>query len=259
MKAQLSTEEKMQSWSAWEDALFFVTDLEAEGADPEKHSMIALATVAVDVNKNVYGKFRVAIKQRQGTTMEKRCWDEFWSKNEEMYNRLTDKKIQQDPQVAIHGYAAFLTSVFRRSKKEVAFLASDCLPFESKFVSYYLDMYAKDSWQSPLQNWGLDAYSLIAGIHRSERYEAWRYVEKEGVFVDQGKKITHDPLDDAWSQAGWIVDHIRASFSMPQVKFDPQHFLDEKDVNLLMVNPDFGYENSDEEEMTDSQGGDDDN
>lgn len=205
--------------------VYIVVDVESNGASVKKNSMFSIGCVAIEVvTKRVIGGFHFNVKELDGTTIETKCWNEFWSKNQKIYDSLHVNQI--DESFAAHKIAEFVSKLKAAGKN--VFFASDCASYDWKWFDTCLLNHIDSN---PLGYTGMDIYSFAAGVFKEPRRSVWKTIKSlKGVTVNIDN-IAHDhnPFNDALSQACLLVDIMRVNESLPvaYVQYGGQYALND--------------------------------
>jgi hypothetical protein len=205
--------------------VYIVVDVESDGCSPKYNSAFAYGGVAIRAaDKKVLGRFAYNVKPREGTKPETRCWEEFWSKNRQMWDFLHNDSITEDE-------AALKMREFVKhfSEYKVEFV-TDCSVYDFKWVDNLLvtsngsnDGKTVEVNSNPFGYTALDIYSLAAGALKVPRYKVWKVIEtmkKMNVLDTDGIDHDHDPFNDALQEACLIVDLERLNFGASPLKLD---------------------------------------
>lgn len=117
--------------------LLIAVDIETSGCQFSKHGILAIGFCIGDLN-NIHNnnKYRINFALDENIVFEKRCMDEFWSKN---MNKLEElKKDQYSPKQGIQKFIDYIDN-FEKTF-ELIFI-SDNPTFDFGFINYYLDKY----------------------------------------------------------------------------------------------------------------------
>lgn len=199
----------------YENVVYIVVDVESNGSSVKKNSMFALGCVAIEVvNKNVLGGFAFNVRELPNTSIELRCWNEFWSKENDMYDFL--HKEQLDEKKVVSHIVDFINKI-KDMGKQIMF-ASDCSVYDWKWfdtaVLNHVDA-------NPLGYTALDIYSYAAGMFKEPRHSVWKTIKNlKGTVLNVDDDIVHDhnPFNDALSEACLLVDLIRLNEQQPVLK-----------------------------------------
>lgn len=221
-------------WNNWKNDLLVAVHVLTTGPHPRSNSMVAIGAVAVNVNKQVFGKFRAGIKERKGTKRDSRTMGEFWHSRPHTAARfLANESDLLEPEDAMTAFSLFLNNVVKASEKKNFFLVSDNLWFENTFIDFYAKTYTPEGFQLPY--YAMDALSYLSGLYAIPRHLVRKKIRASHIFVNQHLDDEGDPLHQAWYKAGWVVDHIRAAHGMPQELFSWGDMAGEDELNLCYV------------------------
>jgi len=143
-------------------------DIEARGQGPKRHGIMAIGVCVGSANEEkVLEKTRYDIKALPDQTMEKRCWDQFWSKHQDIFDTITADA--QDAKTQIVAFRALLDKWHKNS--DSVYIVSDNPGFDFGMINYYLDYFAL-----PTLNYGHDGNYI--NTHDADSYG--RGVMKQG-------------------------------------------------------------------------------
>ena len=190
------------------EGTYVVVDIEADGPDPHRNSMLCLAAAAVSAaTLREVGAFTVNLAPREGRTTNPKTLAWFAEDAPEAWAAIT-----RDPVPAGEAMARFVAFVESLPGPRI-FVAHPVI-FDGSWVDHYLELYTDVRLfglavhrTSLFQRTGLDLPSLIMGVtgrpfdacHRGRIPEEW--------FGDVPH--THDALDDARGYAS-VLAHVLA-------------------------------------------------
>lgn len=198
-------------------ATYFVTDLEMDGLDPNRNSMISLASVAINVEKGVLDQFVANVRPRAGKQPDARTMA-WWAGFPEAYAAST--KDAADPRDVMNAFADWVET-FPGPR---AFAARPLL-----FDGLWMDMYLREFTETSIlanpslprkifDGAGLDIPSFLGGMF------GWAYEDCAKVdFPDDwlgGVQHTHRAIDDAMGYAHLLLKALRLSVAQPRKNED---------------------------------------
>ena len=97
--------------SAREQAIFFVTDIEADGPSPAQHSMLSFATVACTQQDGIIDSFEAVMVPRKDRTQDSFTMD-WWKTQPEAYKAATSdarnaKTVMEEYADWVDGFAGY--------------------------------------------------------------------------------------------------------------------------------------------------------
>lgn len=214
----------------YKDVVYIVIDVESNGSSVKKNSMFALGGVAMEVTtKSVLGGFAYNVEETSGTEMEPRCWDEFWSKNKQMYDHLHEEQTTEKNMVL--QLVEFVKKI-ENMGKQIMF-ASDCSVYDWKWVDTAI---LNHESINPLGYTAMDIYSYAAGMFKEPRHSVWKTIEKLRGSTLHVDSVNHDhnPFNDALSEACLLVDLIRLNEHQPIAKLE--NYAIERPLNSYFIN-----------------------
>jgi hypothetical protein len=115
--------------------LYASFDIEADGSSPAQNSMLSFGLVLFDSTGKEIDKLQINLKPRVGAEQEKRCMDEFWAKNPEVWKFVqTDA---QEPQEFGTRVAALLV---KYKDHRVTWVANPAA-YDWQWVKFYYELY----------------------------------------------------------------------------------------------------------------------
>lgn len=162
-------------------------DIEADGKIPGRNSMLSLGAVAFDLDRNVYGKFSVNLKELEGAAPDEdtAAW---WKTQPEAWKACRENIVE--PSVAMHMWLDWL-----RKFDKPTFVGYPAT-YDFMFAYWYL---VKFTDTSPFSFSGLDIKTYAAAVlDMPYRQATKRNYPKEWFGTE---KHNHVAVDDAYEQA----------------------------------------------------------
>ena len=170
--------------------IFVVVDIETDGPAVGMHSMLSLAAVATDAEKQI-GQFYRKLSPLENAKQDPETML-FWSKNPEAW-----KEVTTDAQPIQTVMTDFCTWVTHLGKEEPIFVSSP-IGLDYTFVSWYLYRFAPTnpfiSNKNALRT--LDIRSYIAGLYGFS-YDNSSRLKWPAKLMEGMPEHTHDALEDA--------------------------------------------------------------
>ncbi|WP_166143619.1 DNA polymerase III subunit epsilon [Methylosinus sp. RM1] len=193
--------------------IYFVTDVELDGPDPSRNSMISFASAALDADSGVVGTFEVNVAPLAGRSPDPHtaAW---WATQPLAYEAST-----RDPRAAEEAMIAFADWV--ESFAAVRVFASRPLMLDGVWIDEYLRRFAgarvfSAPWEGRqlFHGAGLDIGSLLIGLF------GWSYAQAHDVSFPKdwlgGHAHTHRAIDDALGYANVLHCALRVSAAQPK-------------------------------------------
>ena len=193
---------------------YFVTDIEADGPDPAKNSMLSFATVACSEERGIIDSFEAVLRPRtdRATHAETMVW---WKTEPEAFEAATT-----DPRAASTVMNEFADWVETYPAPRI-FAASPVL-FDGGWIDEYLKTYVATrifngpfKWRRLFDGNGLDIPSFLGGLFGwpAERFDEMIHQAPDSW---RGKiKHTHRAIDDATGYANILVNALRMNAARP--------------------------------------------
>jgi hypothetical protein len=198
---------------------FVVTDIEADGPNPRRSSMLSFASVACDIEGRVLGEFEAVLKPRADRTADETTMA-WWATQPEAWKAATDGA--EAPEVVMPRYADWVESLpgFR-------VFAAAPMVFDALWIDEYLDTFAQTrvlggpfKTRQIFRGGGICLYTMAVAL-RGAPYLKWGMqrvpAEWYGNIVH-----THRAIDDARGFANVLaklfelsgrLDYVEASES----------------------------------------------
>lgn len=203
----------MNRIEAPERTIYFVTDIEADGPDPSRHSMISFASVALDEERGIIGQFSVNVAPRSDRVRDPHTM-KWWATQPLAYEAST--KHPRDACEATNDFADWVEGF---SGWRV--FAARPLLFDGGWIDEYLETYAGSRvFGGPFEGrhvftgGGLDIGSLLIGLF------GWSYAQAHDVDFPSdwlgGHEHTHRAIDDALGYANVLHRALRISAAQPE-------------------------------------------
>jgi len=172
---------------------FIVTDIEADGPDPGRHSMLSFASVAVDATGRAFAEFSVVLRPlpdlaRDADTM---AW---WARQPQAWAAATRDAI--DPAEAMRSWAAWVAGL-----PDVPVFVGHPVTFDGAWIDWYLQKFiGRRLFERPRQpglsaGAGLDLSTMVMAVH------GWDYRQCNSAHYPEawfgGHHHSHCALDDA--------------------------------------------------------------
>jgi DNA polymerase III alpha subunit (gram-positive type) len=180
--------------------VFLAVDIEADGPQPGKNSMLSLAAVATDQTHNLGEFYRklspIPDGKQNSQTM---VW---WSKNPESYQEATSD--QESPEIVIKDFVKWCQQF------DSPIFVSHPATYDFTIVSWYLEQYyGKNIFQTTSMMNALDLPSYSAGkfdldLAKSYRSQLPDYLRKGMA------EHTHRAIDDARGLAAMLRNILSA-------------------------------------------------
>ena len=195
-------------------ATYFVTDIEADGPDPAKNSMLSFATVACSQEHGVIDCFEAVLHPRadRHTHAETMAW---WKTQPMAFKAAT-----ADPGAPSAVMNEFANWVEKHSAPRI-FAASPVL-FDGGWIDEYLKTYVTTrifngpfKWRRLFDGNGLDIPSYLGGLFGwpAERFDEMVHQAPDSW---RGKiKHTHRAIDDATGYANILLHALRMNSARP--------------------------------------------
>ncbi len=198
---------------------FGAVDIESTGQHLTRNAMIAFGFSIQDGEEKELDTFVAYLSVPEGREWEKRCVDEFWSKEQDTLAYITER--MKDPKEEMERFATWLDEMDTKYKGDLVVL-SDNGGYDYAWIDEYLSAFTKRpsiyyrlkgvDAESGEKNYGFrrtwDTNSMYHGALtelRPTEYIQWS-LEKELGNKQDTYKHDHNPLNDARCIA---LDYIR--------------------------------------------------
>lgn len=199
--------------AAQEQTVYFVTDVELDGPDPSRNSMISFASVALEPERGVLGTFEVNIAPRRGHASDPRTMA-WWATQPLAYAAST--REPRDPSDAMGEFAGWVESF-----PGTRVFASRPLMLDGMWIDEYLRSFVGSRvfgapWEGRrlFHGAGLDIGSFLCGLF------GWSYADAHDVDFPSdwlgGHEHTHRAIDDALGYANVFHRALRISAAQPE-------------------------------------------
>ncbi|MGR6432330.1 3'-5' exoribonuclease domain-containing protein [Rhizobium sp. PAMB 3174] len=196
---------------------YFVTDIETDGPDCAKHSMLSFATVVVRQDGTICGEFEAAMTSRADRTTDPRTMD-WWATQPEAWEAATSNA--EAPEKVMTKYADWIESF----EGKRAFAARP-LMFDGIWIDRYLRDFA-GCFVLDVAHWGrclfnespLDIGTFMAGVFGRVNMLAGNHATPEDWLGDH--KHTHRAIDDARGYASVLQRLLRLASQRPRLLDD---------------------------------------
>jgi hypothetical protein len=148
-------------------------DIEARGMGMFQHGIMSIGVcVGSAIEDRVLEKRRFDMRPLDGQSLEPRCWEEFWCKNQKQYAALTANA--KDAMEQIVAFRNFIN--YWDDSAPSTYLVCDNPAFDFAFINYYLDRamlpalsYTMDAQYRPLH----DSDSYGRGVLKKPASDQW--------------------------------------------------------------------------------------
>ena len=188
--------------------VYFVTDIEADGPDPSRNSMLSFASVAVRRESGVLGSFERTLQPRADRSPDEDTL-KWWRSQPEAYRAATADAVT--PDAAMTAFADWVGS-FPRPR---AFAARPLL-FDGMWMDEYLKTFARTrifggpfKGRQIFDEAGVDIPSLMGGMFGWD-YRDWSKSDFPSDWLG-GREHTHRAIDDALGYAHLLLKLLRIS------------------------------------------------
>jgi len=131
-------------------AHYFVTDIETDGPDPARHSMLSFASVVLREDGEICGEFEATLLPRSDRTTDERTM-KWWATQPEAWAASTDGA--KDPATVMRRYAEWVESF-----PGLRAFAARPLAFDGDWIDVYLRTFA-DTFILDVSYWGRCIFS----------------------------------------------------------------------------------------------------
>jgi len=178
--------------------IWFSTDVETNGGDVERNSMLSFATIAC-VYTPADGKYtEVGTFSRQLQLVPGRVENEdtmkFWAENKEAY--AAARKHPEDPAKVMKEYAAWCTALMKKYNAKACVSIAYPAAFDMSWILAYMQKYNKS--YEPLWFRCYDIRTYAASVLKQPLDLMKKNKQPLKRFVSG--HLTHDPIDDARQQ-----------------------------------------------------------
>ena len=194
--------------------IYFVTDVELDGPDPSRNSMISFASAALDADSGVVGTFEVNIAPLAGRSPDPHtaAW---WATQPLAYEAST-----RDPRAAEEAMIAFADWVESFAGVRVfAFTPTDARWRLDRRISAPLRRRARRSAPPGKAGGCSMAPASISAAYSSASF-GWSYAQAHDVAFPAdwlgGHEHTHRAIDDALGYANVLHRALRVSAAQPK-------------------------------------------
>lgn len=181
---------------------YFVTDIESDGPDPARNSMLAFATVAVRLEDGIVDRFEAVLSPRPDRVQDPRTMA-WWATEPEAHALAT--RDPRDPATVTADFVAWI----ERFPRPRAFAARPLL-FDGRWIDEYLRTYAGQPLVAPpwdeaplFSGAGIDIASVMAGVLG----RPWREALPAGWLGDVPH--SHAAIDDALGYAHLLLKFLK--------------------------------------------------
>jgi hypothetical protein len=196
---------------------YFVTDIETNGPDPLRHSMLSFACVAMRSDGNMCGEFESVLVPREDRGVDERTMA-WWETQPEAWKAATAEP--QDPTDVMKRFVAWVESF----DGQRAFAARP-LMFDGLWIDHYLRTFA-DRFLLDVPYWGqcvfnagpLDIGTYVLGVFGKTRPQTGA-----DKFPDEWLGYhphTHKAIDDARGYASLLSKLFEVARSLPEHPLD---------------------------------------
>lgn len=196
------------------EAIFIVTDIEADGPTPLHHSMLSFASVAIEADGTRHGEFEAVLKPRPDRTTHEMTM-EWWASQPEAWKAATTGA--EEPSVVMPRFADWVESL----PGHKVFAAAPMM-FDGLWMDHYLDEFAGTRVLSGpfkgrqiFRGGGVCLYTM-AGTLRGAPYTDWGMSKLPAEFYGHIPH-THKAIDDARGFANVLVELMKISRELPPI------------------------------------------
>ena len=200
---------------------FFSIDIETTGQFLTKNAMIAFGCSIMNENNEEVESFIGFMKVPENRDWEKRCFDEFWSKESEALNYIRDRA--EEPKKVMNSFVQWMDKIDLKYGNDLIVL-SDNGGYDFAWIDTYLSEYTdrhsiyyrlkeikiiKDQYENSIvyfnrtekiygfrRTWDTNSMYMGVLIERTGKYEEWKLENKVGN-QNEIWKNDHNPLNDA--------------------------------------------------------------
>lgn len=191
-------------------AIFFVTDIEADGPSPAEHSMMSFATVACTQQAGIIDSFEAVVAPRKDRAQDSFTMD-WWKTQPEAYKAATDnprdaKAVMEDFADWVDGFAGY------------RIFASSPLLLDAGWIDEYLRTFVGTrifrgpfKFRRVFDGSGLDIPTYFAGLFGWPAEDADRLIHATPASWRGDVKHTHRAIDDATGYANMLLNALKIS------------------------------------------------
>jgi hypothetical protein len=197
---------------------YCAVDIEATGQFLTKNAMIALGCTIMNDKSEELDNFVGFMNVPEGRYWEKRCVDEFWSKQEETLKYIKEKS--ENPKDVMNKFAIWLDEMDLKYGKEMVIL-SDNGGYDYAWIDTYLSefterpsIYYRCKFNDDIKGysfrrtWDTNSVYHGASMIKKGKYVEWN-LEKELECQNEKWSNDHDPLNDARNIAANYILFIK--------------------------------------------------
>jgi 3' exoribonuclease, RNase T-like len=196
--------------TAYDTAIYFVTDIEADGPNPSKNSMLSFATVACAADRGIIDSFEAVLKPRVDRISDAGVMD-WWKTQPEAYKRATENP--RDASTVMNEFADWI-----ERHDGFRIFASCPLGLDSGWIDEYLKTYVSTrifngpfKWRKLFHEFGVDIPSFLGGLFG---WPAASWSKNRDAIPAEWRgnvKHTHRAVDDATGYAHLLLNALRMS------------------------------------------------
>lgn len=202
-------------------AIFIVTDIEADGPTPLRHSMLSFASVAIDADGQRYGEFEAVLEPRADKAQSPMTMD-WWATQPEAWAAATTGA--EPAEIVMPRYADWVDSL----PGPCVFAAAPMM-FDGLWMDHYLDSFADTrvlggpfAQRQIFKGGGVCLYTM-AGTLRGVPYPQWGMSRLPAEFFGHIAH-THKAIDDARGFANVLVELMKISRALPPISGSQSDF-----------------------------------
>jgi 3' exoribonuclease, RNase T-like len=189
---------------------YFVTDVEMDGPDPARNSMMSFATVACSPERGIIESFEAVLQPRPGHEPDAQtiAW---WKSQPEAYKAAT--KNPRDPKDVMNEYADWIETF-----PEMRVFAAKPLLLDGPWIDEYLKAYVSSriltgpfKWRKMFDDFGLDLPSFLGGLFGWPAANWSRNTDLTPAWWRGNRMHTHRAIDDATGYANMLLTALKIS------------------------------------------------
>ncbi|MDP8995571.1 MAG: 3'-5' exoribonuclease [Pseudomonadota bacterium] len=189
---------------------YFVTDIEADGPEPARNSMLSFGTVACSIERGIIDQFYAVLKPRNDRIShpEVMTW---WKTQPEAYAEAT--RESRDAEEVTHEFAAWVESFDGNRVFAAAPLSFDGAWIDEYFRTYLSTRLAVGplSQRRIFSGYGLDLPSYMSGLFGWNPATASQNLGQAPAWMRGNVVHSHKAIDDALGYAHILLNAIQIS------------------------------------------------
>ena len=191
-------------------ATYFVTDIEADGPDPARHSMLSFATVACTPEAGIIGSFEAVLVPR-GDRLQDKVTMDWWKTQPEAYEATTTNA--RDAKIVMKEFADWVETF-----ESYRIFAASPLLLDASWIDEYLRTFVGTrifrgpfKFRRVFDGSGLDIPTYFAGLFGwpAERHD--ELIHKTPAWWRGNQLHTHRAIDDATGYANMLLNAVAIS------------------------------------------------